>query len=310
MKALFIFIDGLGLRLPATDNPVNPAICPTLCQLIQESGTSIDTCLNVPGLPQSATGQATLYTGINAAKAMGRHMEGFPGPSLRTLINEGNILLSLRKFNRHCRFADGYMAESLEDVRTRRFKSVTTVMALTCPESLALREDLLANQAVCHDITRASLPEKGYAGPIISPAKAAEHLIQIALANDFTLFEFFLTDLAGHSRQFEQAVSTLTTLDAFLLPLAAMARETGLLFILTSDHGNIENMSHHSHTFNPVPLVAFGPGSDVMLKNAASLTDITPRLLQLLAPSDLRYTNITDDLCDPKRNVTIASACY
>jgi hypothetical protein len=277
-------MDGVGLRAPSEDNPVNPVVCPTLCRLVQESGTPIDTCLSVPGLPQSATGQATLYTGVNAAQAMGRHMEGFPGPSLRTLISEGNILLSLRRCGLHCRFADAYMADDIEEIKARRFKSVTTVMALTCPETMALREDMLANQAVFHDITRASLQEKGYTGPLISPARAAEHLVQIALAHDFTLFEFFLTDLAGHSRQLDQAVSTLATLDAFLLPLTEMAHDTGLLFVLTSDHGNIEDMSHHSHTVNPVPLVAFGPGSDLLLKGAGSLMDITPRLLKLLTP--------------------------
>jgi hypothetical protein len=275
-------MDGVGLRAPAADNPVNPVVCPTLCHLIRDFSIPIDTCLDVPGLPQSATGQATLYTGLNAAQAMGRHMEGFPGPSLRTFIQEGNLLLTLRRHNLHCRFADAYTADNVEEIRARRFKSVTTVISLTCPETMSLREDLLANQAVFHDITRASLLDKGYPGPVITPAKAAEHLIQIALANDFTLFEFFLTDLAGHSRQLAQAVSTLALLDAFLLPLAAMARETKLLFVLTSDHGNIEDMSHHSHTVNPVPLVAFGPGSDVLRKDACSLMDVTPRLVKLL----------------------------
>jgi 2,3-bisphosphoglycerate-independent phosphoglycerate mutase len=284
VKVVFIFIDGVGLRAPSADNPVNPAVCPALCRLINDFSVPIDTCLDVAGLPQSATGQATLYTGLNAAQAMGRHMEGFPGPSLRTMINAGNILMALRQHDRHCRFADAYMADDIEEIRARRFKSVTTVMTLTRPETMSLREDLLANQAVFHDITRASLVEKGYAGPVISPAKAAEHLIQIALANDFTLFEYFLTDLAGHSRQFEQAVSALATLDAFLHPLAEMARETGLLFVLTSDHGNIEDMSHHSHTANAVPLVAFGPGADVILKDAGSLMDVTPRLVRLLTP--------------------------
>ena len=30
MKLLFVFIDGLGLRPPAADNPVNPEVCPAL----------------------------------------------------------------------------------------------------------------------------------------------------------------------------------------------------------------------------------------------------------------------------------------
>jgi hypothetical protein len=283
VKVLFVFVDGVGLRPPAGDNPVNPAVCPALCRLIETCAVPIDACLDVHGLPQSATGQATLYTGVNAAQAMGRHMEGFPGPSLRALINADNLLLGLRRQNRRCRFANAHVADSIEAVRARPFKSVTTVMALTCPETLCLQEDLMSNQALHHDITRASLLARGYAVPVITPAQAADDLVQIALAHDFTLFEFFLTDHAGHSRREADAATTLAGFDAFLRPLAELARETGLLFVLTSDHGNIEDMSHHSHTLNPVPLAAFGPGADLLQRDARSLLDVTPRLLRLLA---------------------------
>ena len=279
---LFIFVDGVGLRGPAADNPVNPEVCPTLHRLITEHAVPLDACLGVPGLPQSATGQTTLFTGINASRYMGRHMEGFPGPSLRNLIAGSNLLLDLTRRGRRVRFANNYLADSIEEIRARRFKSVTTVAALTTPEALCLREDLLANQAVFHDITRATMRERGYTGPLITPQAAAEHLVQIALAYDFTLFEFFLTDLAGHARDRRLAVETLSLLDAFLTAVCAMAAERQMLLVLTSDHGNIESMEGHAHTLNPVPLAAIGPGAEEMLAGAASLMDVTPRVLKLL----------------------------
>lgn len=248
-----------------------------------ENSVVIDACLGVPGLPQSATGQTTLFTGVNAPQYMGRHVEGFPGPSLRTLITRDNLLLNLIHKGRRVRFANGYLAESIEEIRARRFKSVTTVASLTCPETICLREDLLANQAVFHDITRATMRQRGYTGPLVTPQQAAEHLIQIALANDFTLFEFFLTDLSGHSRKIEEAVETLALLDAFLAPVFAMAAEQEFLVVLTSDHGNIECMDAHGHTTNPVPLIALGPGAAEMQLGATSLMDITPRLMKLLS---------------------------
>ena len=268
---------------PAADNPVTPSVCPTLCDLLAAHATPIDACLGVPGLPQSATGQATLFTGINAPHYMGRHVEGFPGPSLRALIAQHNLLLDLRRAERRVRFANGYFTDSVEEIRTRRFISVTTTAALTCPETFCLREHLLANQAVSHDITRASLRTRGYTGPLVTPQEAAEHLVQVTLAHDFTLFEFFLTDLAGHSRDFAEAVKTLALLDAFLGPVRAMAAEQELLLVLTSDHGNIERMALHSHTTNPVPLIAVGPGADSLRCGAASLLDITPRIEKLLS---------------------------
>ena len=56
MKAVFLFIDGLGIREPAADNPVNPEVCPALWRLIDRHSRPIDACLGVEGLPQSATG--------------------------------------------------------------------------------------------------------------------------------------------------------------------------------------------------------------------------------------------------------------
>ena len=74
MKILFLFIDGVGLRDPAADNPVNPEVCPTLCRLIASHSAPVDACLMVDGLPQSATGQATMFTGIQVSMNSGKHI--------------------------------------------------------------------------------------------------------------------------------------------------------------------------------------------------------------------------------------------
>ncbi|MEI7900284.1 MAG: hypothetical protein WCK89_08520 [bacterium] len=284
MKVLFLFVDGVGLRAPATDNPVHAGICPVLCHLMEKHAVFIDACLDTKGLPQSATGQTSMFTGVNAAQHMGRHCEGFPGPSLRKLIEESNLFTELARKGLRSRFADSYMADSVDDLRVRRFKSVTTVMALTQPETIFFQDDLLANQAVFHDITRASLHEKNHAIQVVTPQQAAEHLIQVARANDFTLFEFFQTDLAGHSCNYDHACETLKTLDLFLDSVVKLCKSTGMLLIVTSDHGNIEDMGTRGHTRNPVPLIAIGPGADEIKANAVSLVDITPRITRLMVP--------------------------
>lgn len=293
VKILFLFIDGVGLRTPAKDNPVHSGICPMLCRLIENHSVSIDACLNIQGLPQSATGQTAMFTGVNASQYMGRHCEGFPGPTLRKLIEESNLFMELARKGLRCRFADAYMVDSVDDIRVRRFKSVTTVMALTQPESISVQDDLQDNLAVAHDITRTSLHEKGHAVKIITPQQAAEHLLQVARANDFTLYEFFLTDLAGHSCDYDHACETLNTLDQFLDAVVKLSRTAGLLLILTSDHGNIEDMGTRGHTRNPVPLIAVGPAADEFKANMSSLVDITPRITRLMVPG---YT-------PPARNV-------
>ena len=50
MKILFLFIDGLGLRVSAKDNPVHAGICPVLCRLIETQSVAIDACLSTAGL--------------------------------------------------------------------------------------------------------------------------------------------------------------------------------------------------------------------------------------------------------------------
>ena len=281
LKVLYIFIDGIGLRSPAPDNPIHSGVCPALCKLIERHAVPIDACLDMKGLPQSATGQATMFTGVNAAHHMGRHCEGFPGPTLKRLIQSNNIFMELARKKKRCHFADAYMIDEVDDLESRRFKSVTTVMAMTQPQTILMRDDLLENQAVSHDITRERLIEKGHDVPLIKPHQAAEHLIQVARANDFTLFEFFLTDLAGHSRSYETACKTLSMLDKFIEVTEALCKATNMLLIITSDHGNIEDMGTKGHTRNPVPLLAVGPNAEKITTNTTSLIQVTPRILRV-----------------------------
>lgn len=283
MKTLFVFVDGLGFAPPSDHNPVRPEVCPTLFNLMQNHSVAIDANMDTDGLPQSATGQVALYTGVNAAQRMGRHQEGFPGPTLRTVIEETNLMKTLDQKGLSCCFADAYFADSIEDIRGRRFKSATTVMALTVPKIIRLTTDMLAGQAVMHDLTRRVIVPKGYTGPLCTPERSAEHLLHIALSHDFTLFEFFISDLAGHSQNTEQAESVLNSLDRFLAILLGSLNEKNILFILTSDHGNIEDLSVKGHTRNTIPLAALGPGSEILLRGAKNITDISPLLLRAIS---------------------------
>ena len=284
MKILFLFIDGVGIRSPAADNPVNPEVCPTLCRLIAGNCVPIDACLSVDGLPQSATGQTTMFTGVNASVFMGRHCEGFPGPSLRKLIESDNVFLELRKRGFKCRFADAYLIESPEELAARRFKSVTTVMALTAPETISTEADLAEDAAVMQDLTRETVQDRRPDIPVVSPEDAAEHLFAIARANDFTLFEYFQSDVAGHSMDYDRACDVLRSYDAFLAVLLRLTEAAGITIVMTADHGNIENMSERGHTRDPVPFIVHGPKAAAMRACVKSLVDVTPTVLKFMSP--------------------------
>ena len=282
MKILFLFIDGVGLRPPAADNPVNPEVCPALCRLIERHSVGIDACLSVEGLPQSATGQASMFTGVNAPQLMGRHCEGFPGPLLRETIESSNLFLELRRRGKRVRFADAFMIDSPEELAPRRFKSVTTVMALSTPEVISTLDDLYEDQAVLQDLTRETIQDRYPDLPTISPEDAAEQLFNLARGNDFTLYEFFQTDVAGHSSDYARACAVLRLYDRFLSTLVRFTEAAGITLVMTSDHGNVEAINERGHTRNPVPFIVFGPQEAEIRARVKSLVDITPAILDFI----------------------------
>ena len=279
MKVLFLFIDGVGIRDAATDNPVNPEVCPALCRLITKHGKPIDARLGIDGPPQSATGQATMFTGVNCASAMGKHCEGFLGPNLRKIVEADNLFKQLRDRGKEVCFSDAYLVDSAEELAARRFKSVTTVMALTTPETIRTVDDLQNGQAVMQDLTRETIQDRWPDIAVIPPQRAAEHLASIARKFDFTLFEFFQSDVAGHSMDYARACAALRTYDRFLASIIRFTEAMGVTLVMTSDHGNIENISERGHTLNPVPFVAFGPKEEFLRERVSSLVDVTPALL-------------------------------
>jgi bisphosphoglycerate-independent phosphoglycerate mutase (AlkP superfamily) len=152
-------------------------------------------------------------------------------------------------------------------------------MALTAPETIRTVDDLLNGQAVMQDLTRETIQDRWPDIAVIPPQRAAEHLAAIARRNDFTLFEFFQSDVAGHSMDYARACAVLRTYDRFLASLVRFAEAMGVTIVLTSDHGNVENMSERGHTLNPVPFVAFGPKEEFLRERVSSLVDVTPAIL-------------------------------
>jgi len=220
-----------------------------------------------------------MFTGVNCSVAMGKHCEGFPNPALRKIITDNNLFLQLKKRGKRVSFADAYLVESADELVSRRFKSVTTVMALTTPEVIATADDLVDNRALMQDLTRETIQDRYPDIPVINPPLAAEHLFSIARSHDFTLYEFFQTDVSGHSMDYARACSVLRTYDRFLAPLIRLVESAGITLVMTSDHGNVECIGDRGHTRNPVPFVVLGPREDAIRARVNSLQDVTPAIL-------------------------------
>ncbi len=281
-RALFILVDGLGLgpHDPGC-NPLYSGVCPVLLDLLERQAVPIDAGMGVPGIPQSATGQTALFTGVNAAQVMGRHVEGFPGPALRDVIREHNFYDKLTGLGFRSTFANAYYVDDMAEVHSRRRQSVTTVAALKAFGVVRNREDMLKGKAVYQDLTRGCLRERGYQGELVTPTDSARDLLGIAAEHDFTVFEYFQTDRMAHKGSRDEILATLKLFNEFLAGIIRFPLTEGNLLLLTSDHGNIEDSGSSQHSNNPVPLVAIGNGADFFKREAKSILDVAPLLLKL-----------------------------
>ena len=74
-------------------------------------------------------------------------------------------------------------------------------------------------------------------------------------------------------------------LKSSMLP-CSLIKLTRTTVILTSDHGNIEDLSIRNHTLNQVPTLAWGAGREHVRARVRSLADITPVIIELLVRED------------------------
>jgi hypothetical protein len=279
---LLVFVDGVGVGPRGPQNPLDGAGSEYFASFEGEPlvaprgghGALADARLGVEGLPQSATGQATIVTGVNAAALLGRHLSAFPGGSLRPLLRERSLFRRLG--GRGLRVAHANVAPSRVARRRVRTVSAMTVAAEEAGLTPRTLEDVAAGRALHHDFTNESLIAYGCPLARLDAAEAGRRLARIAAEVDFCVFEYFLTDAAGHARDAEAARRHVRRLDAFLdalLDATDLARAT---VVLASDHGNMEDLSTGSHTLNPVAAVAWGRGAAETVAGIRDLTDLAP----------------------------------
>jgi len=116
--------------------------------------------------------------------------------------------------------------------------------------------------------------------PTIAPEQAATRALSAMREYDFLLYEYFLTDKAGHKQEDKFTHDIMKPLDNFLSGLITGLAE-GDSLVLCSDHGNLENMDQKTHTRNNVPLYVKGPAARFFHK-ARSIMDVTPGIIKYI----------------------------
>jgi hypothetical protein len=300
-RVLLVFLDGVGLgaRDPRR-NPLFAAPMPFLRSLLgdlpslgRRSITSadarcvaVDANLGVPGLPQSGTGQSTLYTGKNTARIIRQHFGPYLYSTLKPVVEEHNI------FEQLCGNGDG-LSVALANAFPQRFfdylagprRRMVAGMYAALTAGVPFRDiNALKNGiAVSTDITAARWAQIGHPdAPVVRPREAGGILAGVADNHDFTLFEYFTTDKAGHARDMDFAISTLTDVDDMLRGIYEHVDRTRTLVIVTSDHGNLEELGIKTHTRHPVPLLLFGNHGDFPVGSVTSISHLVPAIRSFL----------------------------
>jgi 2,3-bisphosphoglycerate-independent phosphoglycerate mutase len=292
LSVLLIFIDGLGIGEKNNDSnplsdlknaePLNNFRNVETDIIFEGKLTPTDACLGVEGRPQSASGQTTILTGVNAPAFLGFHKQGFPNQVLREVIAEKSIFRQLKLRNVEPNvFVNAYTPQFFE--QAPRWKSATTCAIEAAPLQFRKLPDLLGEKALFHDFTNETLIERGFDVPLFSPAKAGEILANFTREYRFTLYEHFITDKIGHDQSFEKARIHLPVLAEFIRKTLERVDLEKTTVILTSDHGNIEDLSVRNHTLNDVPTIVWGRKRIEISKRIKDLTDITPSILSLLS---------------------------
>jgi hypothetical protein len=294
-RVLLFFVDGIGVGEddPET-NPLATGDFPSLRLTRGRSPDSrvgaprlahgVDASLGVPGLPQSATGQTSILTGVNGPAVMGHHLSGFPGPTLRRVLFEHSLLKQVRERGRTATFLNAFRPEYFTMPHAQRRLSATSLATLASGARFRSWEDLLEGRAVTHDLTHWRVRERGYDLPMRTPEEAGAIIAAEAMKSDFALFEYFETDRAGHARDRERATRCLEDLERALQTVLARVDLGSLTVIVVSDHGNLEDLSVGTHTMNPAIFAAWGPrdGDEPDAVAPRRLTDIAPFTLRLL----------------------------
>jgi hypothetical protein len=290
MSVILFFVDGLGIGTRGAHNPFDGLTEAAPLAVFQDEEPLIvfdgrlvrtDACLGVEGRPQSASGQTTILTGVNAPAKLGYHKQGFPNEALREIISEHSIFLQLKRAGVAPNiFANAYTPRFF-DTRPR-WVSATTVAVEAAGMRFLNLDDLQAGRAVFQDYTNEMLIERGLNIPRRTPEQAASILAAIAIEHRFTLYEYFITDKTGHAQDMSAARTVLVNLARFVRHLLSQLDLARTTLLLTSDHGNIEDLSLRNHTLNLVPTLIWGEHKEEIAARVHNLADITPAIIEVL----------------------------
>jgi 2,3-bisphosphoglycerate-independent phosphoglycerate mutase len=130
--------------------------------------------------------------------------------------------------------------------------------------------------------------------PEMSAYQVTDKIVEAVVNHgyDVIICNFANADMVGHTGKYDAAVQAIETLDKCLGRIVEVTRREGGEIIITSDHGNAEQMvsrdnrdqgtqPHTAHTNNLVPLLFIGRSAQ-MQPGIGALCDIAPTMLYIM----------------------------
>lgn len=296
MRLLFIFLDGIGLgpNDPAT-NPLARAAMPRLESMLEgrrltapaapfingrAALLALDPRLGVSGLPQSATGQAALLTGRNVPAEIGEHYGPKPDSRVASILTTDNLFKRLVAAGKTAALLNAYPPRYFQAVNSgQRLYSSIPLAVTSAGLPLFTESEFFAGQALSADFTGQGWRNiLGYAqSPVLEPDAAGKKLAELASRYHFSFFEYWASDYAGHKQDMDDAIRQMEVFDAVLGGLLD-ALPDDMLALITSDHGNMEDLGTRRHTHADVPCLLMGANHRAFANGLSDLTGIAPRI--------------------------------
>jgi 2,3-bisphosphoglycerate-independent phosphoglycerate mutase len=227
---------------------------------------------------------------VNAAQLIGMHFGPYPHSQIRPVLEEKNIFKALKDLGADVYFANAFPRQFFEYIGSGHHKlSATTMSCMMSGVPLCDADSLRNGEGLSADITAERwATELSYSDVTpVSAFDAGKRLRRIAEKHDFTMFEYFLTDKAGHEMNKNMAKTVLETFDDLLGGIVEGGLEN-LTILISSDHGNVEDLSTKTHTLNPALTAVAGEHAEFFEDRLESICDITPRIVELFGSGIIR----------------------
>jgi 2,3-bisphosphoglycerate-independent phosphoglycerate mutase len=131
--------------------------------------------------------------------------------------------------------------------------------------------------------------------PEMNAGEVTDRILHAMGSEDFDLIvvNYANPDMVGHTGNLPAAIEMMAFMDNCLNRLTTVGEELGYVLLITSDHGNCEEMCKRgpdggpgdrvtAHSMEPSPLIAVNAGAGVRLRSGGALANVAPTLLDLM----------------------------